>query len=145
MKVKVLFCFIGALLILTSIVIAGQTKPQGSGQSVDSTVPKSVDKQNFSTDLGKGLPYPGLTEAEKAKILEISRQKANQPVAPVLFGGHEMKLAPVLTTSAPATPSVTTNVPQSKPEELKTDPGKDLPYPGITSQEQDKLQGRGGK
>jgi hypothetical protein len=140
-KLMILLCL---LIALTAWVIAwaGDKSQTTDNSSVKNSAP--VEKVSFSTDLGKGMQYPGLSDAEKAKLEESSKtsltvQQTTVAVPEVKI--DKAKVTPITAAiSSPqlATPATVNS--NSKPEPLTTDLGKDIPYSGLSPLEREKLQ-----
>ena len=141
---KKLMIFLCLLIALTAWVIAwaGDKSQTTDNSSVKSTAP--VEKVSFSTDLGKGMPYPGFSDAEKAKLAESS--KTQQPVPTTTTTATNVNLykakEALIPITTPSTLSITPPPDNShvKPLPANANLGKDTPYSGLSPLEKEKLQ-----
>ncbi|HBC47034.1 MAG TPA: hypothetical protein DEO84_03845 [candidate division Zixibacteria bacterium] len=147
MNKKVMFLlFLLIAMTISVIAWAGDKSLTTDKSGIHNAAP--VEKVKISTDLGKGIPYPGLSDAEKAKFESSKTQRPVQQTASTAPEANisKAKVAPIPT--AISSPQLTTPAAvnsNSKPEPLTTDLGKDAPYSGLSPLEREKLQNEGSK
>jgi|WetSurMetagenome_2_1015567.scaffolds.fasta_scaffold11346_2 hypothetical protein len=147
-SVTFLFCVLMIIAALGFVWAGEQYKSQQPGSACNKVAAQPIEKQSLSTDLGKGMPYPGLSEQEKAKIEETTKAQSaiklttSNPVPPK---SAEIKPTPVSNSRNSSSPKIESVTPPSKPEKLTTDSGNGTPYPGLSTQEEKKLQDEGGR
>jgi hypothetical protein len=146
MNKKVMILFILLIAVTISASAWAEDKSQTMDKSgIHNAAP--VEKVSFSTDLGKGMPYPGLSAGEQAKLEESIKNQ--QPIQPALVPQVKIE-KPKNEPNSNVTPTIqSATLPPiksyTKPEPLTTDLGKDTPYPGLSPQEREKLQNEGSK
>lgn len=106
-RILIAMMFIAVCFLVVQSTLAGdQMKPQ--------PVPKGVDK---ITDLGAGMPYQGPSEAELAKLAQVTQQQRDE----IISNPFNLPTA-------------------SKPAEVVTDLSSGVPYQGMSAAEKQKLQ-----
>jgi hypothetical protein len=138
--------FMLLLAVMVPVIVLASTGNDNSAQTVTGQPKQESAKQNVCTDLGKGLPYPGMTAAEIAKLNDHIKSSSTQADQPNKQKSDIKKVKPISgTNSVTATGNNNASVSPKEKIDVTTDSGKGNAYPGLSQQEQQKLQNAGGK
>jgi hypothetical protein len=143
-KITALFCLILLAILVIDRAIANDNQTSHPAVTQQSTQKDAGGEQGFSTDLGKGLPYKGLTPEESEKLNGLPKQEGQISQSKV----EKTKInqtKPVTDSNLNQAVSDQPAISQQEKTEVKTDLSNGKPYPGLSSQEQEKLQSTGGK
>jgi hypothetical protein len=144
-KFTVLFCLILLAIPFVGNVIANDNQTGNPAVIQTPTIKDAGGKLTLTTDLGKGLPYRGLTSAELEKLNSLQRLDS--------LKNQQNEKKPQISQTKPADGSNLNSAvsnekltisPKVK-SAISTDIGRGLPYPGLSAQEQEKLKNTGGK